>query len=289
MVRIRVIHASKLLAVIAAAALAVALASLAFRSATARAENGRERAAVLAAFSFWTPPPMEFELPGETEGRLTWTAPDAAAEPTRPRARVLIYHTHTHEAYAQTAEDPYEETEPWRTADPSHSVARVGAALAELLEARGVEAVHDTTDHESPGLSTAYVRSLDTLMGYDQAGFDLRIDLHRDAWDRSLDACAYVGGRRAAQLMLLVGDGGSYDVKPDYEANLAFAVRLTERLNAASPGLCRPVMVKNGRYNQHVGTPSILVEVGHNLNTLEEALRAMPPLADALCALLTER
>ena len=92
--------------------------------------------------------------------------------------------------------------------------------------------------------------------------------------------------QRAAQLMLLVGDGGSYDEKPDYEANLAFATRLTEGLNALSPGLCRPVLVKHGRYNQHVGTPSLLVEAGHNLNTLEEALRAMPPLAEALCGLL---
>ena len=292
MVRIRVIHASRLLAVLAAAALAIALAALAFRAAgTARAgDNSEKRAAVVAAFSFWTPPPMLFELPDAGES-LVWSAPDApgaAAETAGPRARVLIYHTHTHEAYAQAADDLYVATDPWRTDDPAHSVVRVGDELAALLEARGVEVVHDATDHEYPRLSTAYARSLDTLMGYDQAAFDLRIDLHRDAWDSSLDECAYVGGARTAQLMLLVGNGGGYDVKPDYEANLAFATRLTERLNATSPGLCRAVMVKDGRYNQHVGTPSILVEAGHNLNTLEEALRAMPPLADALCALLAK-
>ena len=289
MVRIRVIHASRLLAVLAAAALALALAALAFRSAgTARAAgNPEKRAAMAAAFSFWTPPPMAFELSGGGDGAV-WSAPDApaAAERAGIDARVLIYHTHTHEAYAQTAADPYAETDPWRTEDPAHSVVRVGDELAALLEARGVEVVHDVTDHEYPRLSTAYARSLDTLMGYDQAAFDLRIDLHRDAWDSSLDECAYVDGQRAAQLMLLVGDGGSYDEKPDYEANLAFATRLTEGLNALSPGLCRPVLVKHGRYNQHVGTPSLLVEAGHNLNTLEEALRAMPPLAEALCGLL---
>ena len=287
MVRIRVIHASKLLAVLAAVALAVALAALLFRSAGA-AEDLAERAAVRAAFSFWQPPPMTFEwLDREERGGAVWSAPEGpAGEAVSSRPRVLIYHTHTHEAYAQTAEDPYPETEPWRTEDQAHSVVRVGAELAALLEARGCRVVHDVTDHESPQLSTAYARSLDTLAGYDQEAFDLRIDLHRDAWDSSLAACAQVGGQPAAQLMLLVGSGGRYEVKPDYEANLAFAARLTERLNALSEGLCRPVMVKDGRYNQHVGTPSVLIEAGHNLNTLKEALRAMPPLAEALCDLL---
>jgi len=86
--------------------------------------------------------------------------------------------------------------------------------------------------------------------------------------------------------MMLVGNGGSYEVKPDYEANLAFAAQLTDRLNGLCEGLCRPVLVKNGRYNQHVGTPSVLIEVGHNRNTLSEALAAMPFLAEALDGLL---
>ena len=296
MVRIRVIHASKLLAVFAAIVLAVVLTALIIGSAggVRAAAGGPERAAVQAAFLFFTPPPMEFELPGENEhtDRVLWVAPEdfaAGVEEERPRAarpRVLIYHTHTHEAYAQTPDDPYVETEAWRTEDQAHSVVRVGAELASLLEARGFEVVHDVTDHEYPRLSTAYARSLDTLMGYADQSFDLRVDLHRDAWDSSMAACADIGGRRVAQLMLLVGNGGNYEEKPDYEANLAFAARLTGRLNALAEGICRPVLVKNGRYNQHAGTPSALIEVGHNLNTLEEALAAMPYLAEALDDLL---
>ena len=297
MVRIRVIHASRLLAVCAAIVLAAVLAALGVRSVGgARATTkGAGGAAVQAAFSFFQPPPMEFELPGEDDhkDRALWVAPpslggDVAETPRTARPRVLIYHTHTHEAYAQTPGDPYEETEPWRTEDQAHSVVRVGDELKALLEARGFEVVHDVTDHEPPQLSTAYARSLDTLMGYADERFDLRIDLHRDAWDNSMAACAEIGGRRVAQLMLLVGNGGDYDVKPDYEANLAFATRLTQRLNALADGLCRPVLVKNGRYNQHVGTPSVLIEAGHNLNTLEEALAAMPYLARALEEMMRE-
>ncbi len=295
MIRIRVIHASKLLVILAAAVLAAAVAILAFRAAAGvRAASGFPGgAAVQAAFSFFQPPPMEFELPGEDEhtDRSVWVAPErleAEADPAvrSARPRVLIYHTHTHEAYAQTPDDPYPETEPWRTEDQAHSVVRVGAELASLLEARGFEVTHDVTDHEYPRLNTAYARSLDTLMSYGDQPFDLRIDLHRDAWDSTMAECALVGGRRTAQLMMLVGNGGDYEVKPDYAANLAFAARLTDALNALAEGLCRPVLVKNGRYNQHVGTPSLLIEAGHNLNTLGEALAAMPYLADALDGLL---
>ncbi len=291
MVRIRVIHASRLLAVFAAIVLIVVLAALILRSAGGvhEAARGSERAAVRAAFLFFTPPPMEFELPGENEhtDRALWTAPEdfasgAAETPRTDRPRVLIYHTHTHEAYAQTPDDPYVETEAWRTEDQTHSVVRVGAELAALLQARGFEVVHDVTDHEYPKLNTAYARSLDTLTRYADQAFDLRIDLHRDAWDSSMAPCAECGGRRVAQMMLLVGNGGDYEEKPDYEANLAFAARLTERLNALAEDVCRPVLVKNGRYNQHMGTPSALIEVGHNRNTLEEALAAMPYLAEAL-------
>lgn len=205
---------------------------------------------------------------------------DALKQSARPK--VLIYHTHTCEAYEQVKEDPYIETETWRTADPAHSVVRVGEALSQLLTSQGFEVTHDTTDHENPQLSTAYSRSLMTLEGYAEEEFDLYIDLHRDAWNSALKDSVEINGQPAAQLMVLVGNGGDYELKPDYEANLQFAYLLTDQLNRLSPGVCRDVMIRNGRYNQHMNTPSILIEVGHNKNTLQQALASMPVLADAL-------
>lgn len=293
MVKIKVIHASKLLAAAAAVILAIALIVLAVSASSGAAQGtSGERAAAVAAFSFWRPPKMEFELPGENEHADLIVLEDAAVQEdhTQPveRPRVLIYHTHTHEAYAQTAADPYRETESWRTEDQTHSVVRVGEALAALLTDYGFDVVHDTADYEYPKLNTAYARSLDMLETKRGETFNLCVDLHRDAWDRSMAECAYVGSQRAAQLMMLIGNGGNFDIKPDYEANLAFAARLTDRINALCDGLCRPVMVKNGRYNQHLFTPSVLIEVGHNLNTLDEALASMPVLAEALADLLKE-
>ena len=293
MVKIKVIHASKLLAAAAAVILAIALIVLAVSAAAGAAQEASdERAAAVAAFSFWKPPKMEFELPGENEHAdlIILEDADAGEDRTLPveRPRVLIYHTHTHEAYAQTAADPYRETESWRTEDQTHSVVRVGEALAVLLTDYGFDVVHDTADYEYPRLNTAYARSLEMLEARRGETFNLCIDLHRDAWDASMAECARVGSQRAAQLMVLIGNGGNFEVKPDYEANLAFAARLTDCVNSLCDGLCRPVMVKNGRYNQHQFTPSVLIEVGHNLNTLDEALASMPVLAEALDDLLRE-
>ena len=293
MVKIKVIHASKLLAAAAAVILAIALIVLAVSASSGAAQGtSGERAAAVAAFSFWRPPKMEFELPGENEHADLIVLEDAAVQEdhTQPveRPRVLIYHTHTHEAYAQTAADPYRETESWRTEDQTHSVVRVGEALAALLTDYGFDVIHDTADYEYPKLNTAYARSLDMLETKRGETFNLCVDLHRDAWDKSMAECACIGSQRAAQLMMLIGNGGNFDIKPDYEANLAFAARLTDRINALCDGLCRPVMVKNGRYNQHLFTPSVLIEVGHNLNTLDEALASMPVLAEALADLLKE-
>ena len=200
---------------------------------------------------------------------------------TQPRS-VLIYHTHTHEAYEQVREDPYEALEAWRTADAGHSVLRVGEELARCLRAEGFEVVHDTTDHENEKLSTAYERSLKTLEGYDRT-FDLYIDLHRDAWYEGLPRCyTDSDGTPMAQPMLLIGNGVGFDVKPHYEENLAFARALTDQINRDHPGLCRDVLVKDGRYNQHIGVYAVLIEFGHNRNTLREALNTAPVVANAI-------
>ena len=96
MVRIRVVHASKLLAILAAAVLAVALAILIFSStgsACAAADSGKG-AAVSAAIFLFQPPPMEFELPGEDDhtDRAIWTAPESLAgeEPPERSARPRV-------------------------------------------------------------------------------------------------------------------------------------------------------------------------------------------------------
>lgn len=300
MVRFRVIRASRLLLGLAIALLVAVLCALAVKVFAPReqtpmsasvdlVEAGNDEEAKTAQVFASHDADGSDQLSPEPGARAIEIEilPEADAPVEAPS--VLIYHTHTHEAYEQVSADPYVALEAWRTADRDHSVVRVGDELQAYLERYGFEVVHDATDHEGSELSTAYTRSMDTLRGYDRS-FDLYIDLHRDAFAEGEDMRVLnQRGEPSAQVMMLIGNGNGFSEKPYFQQNYAFAKALEKRVNSIEPGLCKPVMVKDGRYNQHIGVFSILVEVGHNRNTLREALNAVPPLAAAIDSLLVEK
>lgn len=275
MIRFKVVRASRLLLWAAIAILAAVVLYILVRYSLSAEPQAQMSSASL--------------VENEAETMMVF-ASSAASEPievevVKPNPRsVLIYHTHTHEAYEQVKDDPYEALEAWRTADADHSVLRVGEELARCLRELGFEVVHDQTDHENDALSTAYTRSLGTLEGYDRR-FDLYIDLHRDAYSRGMRTrWTDADGTPMAQPMLLIGNGNGFDEKPYYDENLAFARVLTDLINRDHPGLCKDVLVKDGRYNQHIGIFAVLIEFGHNKNTLREALNTAPVVARAIKA-----
>lgn len=248
------------------------------------------------------------EPPAETPGPSSASAENgddfvlevlSGAAETRTKGRILIYHTHTYEAYEQQTDAPYEETTKWRTADERFNMVRVGDELAALLTGLGYEVEHDRTAFEPPVLDSAYARSLTMLKERVTAGehYDLMIDLHRDAYPGGSQGgsnAVTIGSAKVARLMLLVGKGEGqtgrgFDEKPDWEANLCIAQAVTDAVNGQTEGLCRKVMLKAGRFNQHVQVGCLLVEVGNNRNTLGEALASMPYLADALDEALSAR
>ena len=210
----------------------------------------------------------------------------AVSIPGQRQRRVFLYHTHTYEAYTMDDENPYTATEAWRTADSRCNVVRVGAELASLLRAAGIHVTHDTAAYEPPRLSTAYSRSLEGLRAAAEEGYDLYIDLHRDSYSKGNGPnTVNVGGRDTARLLILIGQGtgSSLDEKPDWQRNRASAQAISDAVNLRAQGLCRGVSLKSGRYNQHAASPSMLIEVGNNQNTLPQALAAMEPLARAIC------
>ena len=208
--------------------------------------------------------------------------------------RVLIYHSHTYEAYTQVADTPYEETEKWRTRDASANVVAVGTALTASLRALGCTVVHDDTAFEPPNLSTAYQRSLAMLEKRTAQGetYDLYIDLHRDAISTksTIRRTVNIGGEEVARFMVLIGKGtgSGFDVKPNWEANYAIAEKLTDSLNHQAANLCRDIKIKTGRFNQHIAPRCVLIECGNNENTLEQVLNGVPYLAQAIVDALTD-
>ena len=115
----------------------------------------------------------------------------------------------------------------------------------------------------------------------------LYIDLHRDAYGNNVSESTdfvTIDGKLVARMMFVVGTGEGamgtgFDQMPDFESNHALAEQITAYLNTIDPRLTRNVRVKTGRYNQHIAPHCLLVEVGHNANTLEQAFAAIPYLA----------
>ena len=206
--------------------------------------------------------------------------------------QILIYHTHTREAYLETDKGVYNVGE-YQTTDWTHSVVAVGELLKQELESYGFTVLHDTTDHVPPKQSTSYSRSLNTMLDYQQQYPTLRlfIDLHRDAYgDIEAGSKDYVTieGNACARLMFVVGTGENYegDEKPNYESNYKLAQAVTGELEDMCEGFTRPIRVKPGRYNQQVSDMCLLIEVGHNANSLEQAKNSARYIARALSRVL---
>lgn len=205
---------------------------------------------------------------------------------------VLIYHTHTQEAYRIADGDEYKATGTQRTSDNNKNVVYLGEMLKEELESYGFNVIHNTTDHEPPKLSTAYSRSLETMKKELEAnpGIDIFIDLHRDAAGEALnDDVVMIDGKRCARMMFVVGTGEKYDTKPDYDSNYLLASLITKQLENTCEGMTRPVRVKTGRYNQHLSPMSLLIELGHNANTFSDAKNSIKYLAQAIAATIDVR
>lgn len=229
---------------------------------------------------------LDLTLPEEAESGFSLEVISVSAS-SKHSGRVYIYHTHTYEAYEMDSENQYKPTETWRTADPNYNMIRVGEELKKYLQDAGITVFHDTTAYEPPKLSTAYARSLEGLKKAAQEGYDLYIDLHRDSYSKGNGPnIVEKSKQQAARLLILIGQGTGtgFDERPEWEKNQKAAQLISDALNAQLPSLCRGVVLKSGRYNQQAATPSMLIEVGNNKNTMPEALNAMPYLANAICA-----
>ncbi len=206
--------------------------------------------------------------------------------------QVLILHTHGSEAYTMPPGLEYEPTSECRTTDCTCNVVRVGDELAGVLEAAGLTVVHDTTLHDYPEYSGAYDRSLTAAKAYleQYPSIQFILDVHRDAISDGnggmYKVVSDVAGQNAAQLSFVVGtDGGGLE-HPLWQENLKLAAAITQCLAEDYPTLMRPITVRNSRYNQHLTTGTLLVEVGAAGNSLDEALLSARLLGNALAEVI---
>lgn len=200
--------------------------------------------------------------------------------------QILIYHTHSQEGYADSIPGDLETT-----------VVGVGEELAKILkEQYGLNVIHHTGTYDAGDRDHAYSKAgpaLEQILA-ENPGIEVVIDLHRDGVREDTRLVTNIGGVEMAKIMFFNGlsrttSTGDIDYlyNPYIEDNLAFSFQM--QLTAAEyyPDLTRKVYLKGYRYNMHYCPKTLLVEVGAQTNTLQEAKNAMEPLADILNKVLT--
>ena len=201
------------------------------------------------------------------------------------KENVLIFHTHTCESYTPSEQFQYQQSGNFRTTDLNYSVARVGNELCNYLLGFGFNVTHNKEYHDYPAYSGSYTRSAKTVETVLKANSsDIIIDLHRDAIGSksNYDPSVKIGDDVAAQLMFVIGTNGGGLYHPNWQSNLKFAIELQQKGNEMYPGLFKPMIVRNSRYNQHLGSAACIIEVGATGNTLEQCLNSMKYLAKVI-------
>ena len=209
--------------------------------------------------------------------------------------QILIIHTHSSEAYTQAGLDRYEPSDTNRTENTEFNIVRIGDELTEIFQQAGLNVIHDRGIYDYPSYTGSYTRSGQAIEQYlrDYPSIQMVIDIHRDALgtdDVVYKTMAEEDGVCASQVMLLIGTDESGLEHPNWRQNLALALYMQNAVNARHPTLMRPIALVQQRYNQHLSPGSMILEVGSNGNTLQEALAAIrlfgQAAAPALAALV---
>ncbi len=197
--------------------------------------------------------------------------------------QILIYHTHSQEAFADSVEG-----------DPSTTIVGVGEYLAQILrDTYGYEVIHHTAVYDMID------GELDRNKAYNLAAPDIEkileenptievvIDLHRDGVEKHF--VTEINGKPTAKIMFFNGlsrtaRNGPVDYLPNpyIQDNLAFSFQLSLCAREKYPDFIRCIYLQSLRYNLHLKPKALLIESGTHLNTLQEQLNAMEPLADIL-------
>lgn len=202
---------------------------------------------------------------------------------------VLILHSHGTESYEKT--EDYVESSQFRTKDTGYNVVSVGERLKGRLEAAGIQVIHDETMHDDPSFNNAYVEARESIQDYleQYPSICLVLDIHRDAVESAsgeqLSYTIAADGQSTAQLMMVVGTDAGGRNHPNWQTNMALAVKLHAVLEKQNPGICRAISFRTQRFNQDLSPGGMLIEVGAAGNTRQEALLAADKLAEGIIAL----
>lgn len=202
---------------------------------------------------------------------------------TKDNPTMLIYHSHAGETYSDSPEGNY------HSQNKEKSVIEVGTILTEKLSQKGWGVAHSTKYHDYPEFTKSYVSSLSTVteMLNSHKSIDIAIDLHRDG--RTLKTNEDIEkehermtttykGEKVAKFFFVVGMKN-----PNVSEVKALAEDITKFAQKKYPDLVLPIVEKPlGKFNQYMAKNHMLVEVGSNGTTSEEAQASAKYIAEIL-------
>lgn len=207
--------------------------------------------------------------------------------------QVLIVHTHATEGFMSGERDYYTKSDVFNTTDCSKNVVRLGDIVSGILEKGGIGVIHNTTLHDGESYTGSYSRAektiTETLKKYPT--IKVVIDIHRDSVAQNstdrVRPVVEINGKNAAQVMLVMGSNtGSVSGFSKWRENFRLAIKYQQTLENMYPGLARAMHFASKKYNQHLTTGSMLLEIGTDVNTLEQAEYSAELAANALLSVL---
>lgn len=207
-------------------------------------------------------------------------AKDLSIKQSGEQPQILIYHTHSQEGYSDAA-----------PGDESGTVVEMGELLAKELTAYGYHVIHHTGKYDVPSRDYAYANAAagleEVLAEYPTV--EVIIDLHRDGVGNKTRLVTEVDGKTCAKFMFFNGlcrtkKTGMLEKfpNPNLEDNLALSFQLQLLAKEYYPTLVRRIYLKGLRYNMQYRPKSLLIELGAQTNTAEEARNTIPYIAQLL-------
>ena len=204
-------------------------------------------------------------------------------------SKILIYHTHSQETFADSDNDP------------STSIVGIGRYLTEILNNKyKIPTMH----HE--GVYDLINGKLDRSEAYEFAkpeveqilaenpSIEVVIDLHRDGVADTTHLVTEINGKPTAQIMFFNGlsrtrvNGDLAGMANPYlQDNLAFSLQMKIAAETKYPGFARRNYLRGYKYNMDLMPRMLLIEAGAQTNTVEEMRNAMEVLADLLISVMS--
>ncbi len=200
--------------------------------------------------------------------------------------KILIFHTHGSELYADSK-------------NINEGVIGVGEHLKAMIEDKyGIECIHltDRFDMVNGKLQRngAYERAEPVVRQIlkENPSIELVIDLHRDGVNNNLRLVTNIDGKNYAKIMFFNGICKKWDngklvdipdlVNPYVKTNLALSYQMFQQVYGFNGNLPRKIYINAYRYSLHMMDKSMLIELGAQTNTYEEALNSIEVVGEAL-------